>query len=53
MILLVMFSNLLGLAFREWKESSGLTRFIVAMGIAVLCCAVIMLTYGNRLGEIS
>jgi L-rhamnose-H+ transport protein len=53
MILLVMFSNLLGLAFREWKDSSGWTRIIVGMGIAVLCGAVIMLTYGNRLGETS
>jgi L-rhamnose-H+ transport protein len=51
MILLVMFSNLLGLAFKEWKDSSLQTRVIVGLGIVVLCAAVMMLTYGNRLGE--
>jgi len=53
MILLVMFSNLLGLAFREWEDSSLSTRVIVGFGIVVLCAAVLMLTYGNRLGEMA
>jgi L-rhamnose-H+ transport protein len=52
MILLVLCSNLLALAFREWKGCSGRTRWIICMGVAVLCAAVVMLTYGNRLGEI-
>ncbi len=53
MILLVLCSNLLALAFREWRGCSGRTRLIVCMGVVVLCTAVVMLTYGNRLGEIS
>ena len=53
MILLVLLSNLLALAFREWKACRGRTRLFIGMGIVVLCGAVVMLTYGNRLGEMS
>jgi L-rhamnose-H+ transport protein len=52
MILLVLLSNLLALIFREWKACHGRTRLWIGAGILVLCGAVIMLTYGNRLGEI-
>jgi L-rhamnose-H+ transport protein len=51
MILLVMLSNLLALIFREWRDCSRETRLIMGLGIAVLCAAVIMLTYGNRVAE--
>jgi L-rhamnose-H+ transport protein len=53
MILLVLLSNLLALAFREWRDAGADARFIMCLGIAVLCGAVIMLTYGNRLAEVS
>ncbi len=53
MILLVLFSNALAVLFKEWKGCSLPTRMIVATGLAVLCGAVLMLTYGNRLGETS
>jgi L-rhamnose-H+ transport protein len=53
MILLVLLSNLLALAFREWKDAGADARAIMCLGIAVLCGAVIMLTYGNRLAEVS
>jgi L-rhamnose-H+ transport protein len=53
MILLVLLSNLLALAFREWKGSGSGPRLIMVFGIAVLCAAVIMLTYGNRLAEVT
>jgi L-rhamnose-H+ transport protein len=53
MILLVMLSNLLALAFREWRDCSIATRLIMGLGIVVLCAAVIMLTYGNQLAETS
>jgi len=53
MILLVLFSNLLGVALKEWKGCRGRTRMMIGVGIAVLCGAVLMLTYGNRLGESS
>jgi len=51
MILLVLFSNLVAVAFKEWKGCRAGTRVAIALGLAVLCAAVIMLTYGNRLGE--
>jgi L-rhamnose-H+ transport protein len=53
MILLVMLSNLLALIFREWGDTSFRARLIMGAGVVVLCAAVIMLTYGNRLGEVS
>jgi L-rhamnose-H+ transport protein len=53
MILLVMLSNLLALAFREWRDCTNATRLIMGLGIVVLCAAVIMLTYGNHLAELS
>ena len=53
MIMLVLFSNLLAVLLKEWRGSSAGTRLIVGVGIAVLCGAVVMLTWGNRLGELS
>lgn len=53
MILLVLISNLLALAFKEWKACSSRTRLVIGIGVIVLCAAVIMLTVGNRLGELS
>ena len=51
MILLVLFSNALAMLFKEWKGCNPQTLAIVAAGIALLCGAVIMLTYGNHMGE--
>ncbi len=51
MILLVLFSNALGVVLREWRGCRPRTGVIVAGGLAVLCSAVLMLTYGNWLGE--
>jgi len=53
MILLVLLSNLLALIFREWRGCSGRTRLVMGAGIVVLCAAVLMLTYGNRLAGVS
>jgi L-rhamnose-H+ transport protein len=53
MIMLVLFSNLLAVWLKEWRGSSAGTRLIICAGIAVLCGAVLMLTWGNRLGELS
>jgi L-rhamnose-H+ transport protein len=50
MILLVLFSNLLALFVREWKDSGSRARLAMAVGITVLFAAVISLTYGNKLG---
>ncbi len=51
MILLVLFSNVAALFFREWAGSRSRTRYAVAAGLFVLCSAVILLTYGNYVGQ--
>lgn len=50
MILLVLFSNVAALFFREWSGTQTRTRSAIAAGLAVLCAAVLLLTYGNWIG---
>ncbi|MGH8024031.1 MAG: L-rhamnose/proton symporter RhaT, partial [Limisphaerales bacterium] len=52
MIMLVLFSNLLGVLLREWRACRRLTHAVVGLAIIVLIVAVLALTYGNRIGEI-
>ena len=51
MIILVLISNGVAIVFREWKGCRGRTQGVVGFGLAVLCAAVLLLTYGNYLGE--
>jgi len=51
MIMLVLFSNVLGVVFGEWKGCRARTYGAVALALAVLAAAVLSLTYGNYLGE--
>ena len=51
MIMLVLFSNLVAVLFREWKGCRVRTWLAVALGLAVLVAAVLMLAYGNQLGD--
>ena len=51
MILLVLFSNLVAILFKEWKGCRGRTWTAIGLGLVVLCSAVLLLTYGNYLGE--
>jgi L-rhamnose-H+ transport protein len=53
MILLVLFSNLVGVLFKEWRGCRVPTLATVTLGFVVLCAAVFLLTYGNYLGETS
>ena len=53
MIMLVLFSNLLAIIFKEWKGSGGRTRLTIAFGIVVLAGAIVMLTWGNHLGGVT
>lgn len=53
MILLVLFSNVVALAFREWTGCQMRTRLAVAAGLMVLCAAVVLLTYGNYAGVVA
>jgi L-rhamnose-H+ transport protein len=53
MILLVLFSNVVGLALREWRQCRRVTRGTIGAALAVLVGAVLLLTYGNHLGELA
>lgn len=51
MTMLVLFSNVTGIFFREWKGCSRKTIGYVITGVIVLLAAVMMLTYGNQIGS--
>ena len=51
MIMLVLFSNLVGLALREWRRCRRLTDVTINLALLVLVVAVLLLTYGNYLGD--
>ena len=53
MIVLVLISNGVAVLFKEWRGCRGRTHGTVGFGLAVLCAAVILLTYGNYLGGAS
>lgn len=50
MIMLVLFSNVVGVALREWRDCRRLTHRTIRLALAVLVGAVLLLTYGNYLG---
>ena len=50
MIMLVLFSNLIGILYREWKGCHIKTLAYVGFSLLVLLCSVIVLTYGNYVG---
>ena len=51
MIMLVLFSNVVGVVLREWRECRRVTHRTVAAAILVLIGAVLSLTYGNHVAE--
>jgi L-rhamnose-H+ transport protein len=53
MIMLVLFSNLVGVAFREWRRCRRLTLATISLALVVLVAAVTLLTYGNYLGGLA
>ena len=53
MIMLVLFSNLVGVAFREWRRCRRLTLATMRLALLVLVAAVLLLTYGNYLGDLA
>ncbi len=52
MILLVLLSAVTGLLLKEWKSSSNKTIRLLAVAIVILITAVLLLTYGNKLGAV-
>ena len=53
MIMLVLFSNLLGVMLQEWRQCRRLTHVTVGFALLVLVAAVVALTYGNHIGDIA
>lgn len=53
MIMLILFSIVVGMVLREWRGARLTTRTAVGVAFTVLLGAVLMLTYGNHLGEIA
>lgn len=53
MIMLVAFSNVLGLVLREWRGCQPRTMRVLATALTVLVTAVLAIAYGNYLGSAS
>jgi L-rhamnose-H+ transport protein len=53
MIMLVLFSNVVGIVLREWRTSRRLTHRTIGLALLVLVAAVLLLTYGNHVGELA
>jgi L-rhamnose-H+ transport protein len=51
MIMLVLLSSLVGVVLKEWGASSRRTKGILLIALIVLLVAILLLTYGNKLGE--
>jgi L-rhamnose-H+ transport protein len=51
MIMLVLFSAVAGLVMKEWKNTGPRTRQWLIAALLVLVIAILLLTYGNYLGE--
>lgn len=53
MAFIIIFSNVWGLLFLEWKGSSGRTRRLIFAGIVVLIVSTMIVGLGNYLGTLS
>ena len=53
MIMLVLISNLVGILLREWRQCRRLTLRTIGIALAVLIGAVLLLTYGNYIGDVA
>ena len=51
MIMLVLISNLVGILLREWQACRRATHRVIATALLVLIAAVLLLSYGNYLGD--
>ena len=50
MTFIIIFSNVWGLYFKEWRGTSRGTRTLVWIGLAVLILSTIIIGYANRIG---
>ncbi len=49
MAFIIVFSNLWGVVFREWRGSSGKTKAMVWAGILILIASTIVIAYGRHI----
>jgi L-rhamnose-H+ transport protein len=52
MIMVVLFSSILGVVFHEWRNCRPRTKMVLGLAIAALVAAVLLLTRGNYLGSL-
>jgi L-rhamnose-H+ transport protein len=50
MILLVLFSSIVGLVLKEWMGGKRRTKWVLAIALTILILSILILTYGNYLG---
>jgi L-rhamnose-H+ transport protein len=53
MIMLVLISNLVGILFKEWLGVRRRTHLAIGLSLLVLVMAVLLITFGNHVGEIN
>jgi L-rhamnose-H+ transport protein len=51
MAFIIVFSNLWGLAFKEWRDASAATRRWITAGIVVLIVSTIVIGAGNKMAD--
>jgi L-rhamnose-H+ transport protein len=51
MAMLILFSNVYGVVFREWKGAGWLAAIVLYTGMAVIVAATLLIAYGNHLGQ--
>ncbi len=51
MTFIIVFSNLWGLYFKEWRGASRVTRTMVWIGLTVLILSTMIIGYANRMGS--
>jgi L-rhamnose-H+ transport protein len=49
---IIIFSSLWGIALKEWKGSSGLTKTLLFLGLATLILSTVIVGYGNYLATL-
>ena len=52
MAFIIVFSNLWGIAFREWKGSSKRTHWVIFAGLLVLVASTLVVGYGNYVASV-
>jgi L-rhamnose-H+ transport protein len=53
MIMLVLFSNVVAILLKEWHTCRQRTKTFITLSLLVLVGAVLLLTYGNYLGDLA